>query len=332
MFGDLLFIENPREKRKKNFYINERNYYSRSSIQIRNKHKNFYNNSILLRKIENIKKPMPKVLYSTAQYFYHYKANQFIKKQKENIKEIIDIMNNFSDEINDEEKNDEFFVTHKNSKLTRNKNNYKNRIYKTEKQKLFEDLDFAKASNIQFYNEKCIQNDSNTQNNKSLKDNLIFEKNFGKYKFSRNGLYYPNQVEKNELPKYSKKYSEDEEYFNFLQKVKNPQLIYNKISNFDEKFNQDLEKINKTYGTHSSRTRFTTNPILNKFLKSIPIYDIYKDLKIIENRYVGSKFKYKLLPLYNKKLSNLDKLADKFYKEQNKIGNLKDLIKIENCS
>ena len=62
----------------------------------------------------------------------------------------------------------------------------------------------------------------------------------------------------------------------------------------------------------------------------IPLYDIYKDLKVIENRYVGSKYKYKLLPLYNKRLSNLDKLAEKFYNIQNNNAELSNFIKISN--
>ena len=66
-------------------------------------------------------------------------------------------------------------------------------------------------------------------------------------------------------------------------------------------------------------------------MEIIPLYEIYKDLKVIENRYIGSKYKFKLLPLYNKKLSNLDKLADNFYKVQNMKGDLDSFIKISNC-
>ena len=46
----------------------------------------------------------------------------------------------------------------------------------------------------------------------------------------------------------------------------------------------------------------------------IPINDIYKDIKTVENRYVNSKYKFKLLPLFNNKLRRLDKLEDKFYR------------------
>ena len=62
----------------------------------------------------------------------------------------------------------------------------------------------------------------------------------------------------------------------------------------------------------------------------IPVYEIYKDIKYIENRYTDKKFKYKMLPLINQKLRNLDKLADKFYKTQNIKNGLNSLLNIEN--
>ena len=61
----------------------------------------------------------------------------------------------------------------------------------------------------------------------------------------------------------------------------------------------------------------------------IPIYDIYKGLKEIENRYIGTKYKFKLLPLYNKKITNLDRLADRFYKTQYSKDGLINLLKIQ---
>ena len=43
MFADLLFIEDPKEKNKKNFYINERNYFTKNSLRMHKTHINFYN-------------------------------------------------------------------------------------------------------------------------------------------------------------------------------------------------------------------------------------------------------------------------------------------------
>ena len=64
-------------------------------------------------------------------------------------------------------------------------------------------------------------------------------------------------------------------------------------------------------------------------MEILPIYDIYRDLKEIENRYIGSKYKFKLLPLYNKRITNLDKLADKFYSTQYSKDGLLNLLKIQ---
>ena len=308
---------------------------------------NFYNKAIQSRKEEQKKNPMPKILYSTAEAFYRPqqdKAKEFIETQKIMVQDLVDLMKNFTselenetDENNKKEENDknnkndniqkeEFFLTNKNSKLTK----HYNHTYISNKQKLMEDLEFAKATNTIYpiiNNEevKCIKNKE-----RLLKDNLILDNNYGKYKFSRTGLAYPQKLNKYELPNYNSKYGDDEEYFNFKKKVKNPNLVYNKITNFEEVLNKDLEMINKTYGKTESRTRFYKNPLLKKYMEMIPLYDIYKDLKVIENRYVGSKYKYKLLPLYNKRLSNLDRLADRFYKIQNNNAELGSFIKISN--
>ena len=107
------------------------------------------------------------------------------------------------------------------------------------------------------------------------------------------------------MPNYTGNNEEEKKYFNYRKKIFKPELTYNKISDFSEKLNKDLGKINNNYGNNMSRTRFTENPLMKKYMEVIPLYEIYKDLKQIENRYIGSKFKFKLLPLYNKKLSNI---------------------------
>ena len=353
MLSDLLFIEDPREKNKKNYYINDRNYFTKNSLQMRRTHMNFYNKAIRDKKEEQKKNPVPKIIYSTTEDFYHpqqEKVKDFLETQKSMVQDLMDLMKNFTSELEHDEENinknikivnynknveskatdnnkkEEFFLTNKNSKLTR----HFNHCYKSNKQKLMEDLEFAKATSTAF----PIVNNEQVNNikikNRYAKDNLILENNYGKYKFSRTGLVYPQKLDKYELPNFAGKYGEDEEYFNYKKKVKNPNLVYNKISNFGEALNKDLEVINKTYGKTQSRARFSKNPLLKKYMEMIPLYDIYKDLKVIENRYVGSKYKYKLLPLYNKRLSNLDKLADKFYRIQNNKGELSSLIKISN--
>ena len=63
MFADLLFIEDPKEKNKKNFYINDRNYFTKNSLRMRHTHIKFYNKSIKSKKEEQKRNPMPKILY-----------------------------------------------------------------------------------------------------------------------------------------------------------------------------------------------------------------------------------------------------------------------------
>ena len=165
-------------------------------------------------------------------------------------------------------------------------------------------------------NNKELKSKPIEKNNKpNFKNNLFFE-NYGKFKFTKEGIIYPKKLKKFELPKYEGNNTEVKKYYNYRKKISFPEREYNKISNFDEKFNKDLGKISNNYNKYNSRTRFTENPLLKKYMKVIPIYDIYRDLKEIENRYIGTKYKFKLLPLFNKRITNLDKLADKFYKTQ----------------
>ena len=341
MLADLLFIEDPRAKYKKNFYINDRNYNTKYTLRLRKFRKTFYNNNIKSKQEEQKRHPVPKILYSTAESFYHSKkkTDEFIETQKLITQDLIDLMNRFTSELEnneekiksnelDEEKNN-IFITGKNSHIAKKFRLY-NHSYISSKEKLLKDLEFAKATNliVPIVNEKQFKKIKSKE--RISKDNLVLENNYGKYKFTKTGLEYPKKMGKYELPNYESKYGEDEEYFNYKKKVKYPNLVYNKITNFEEALNKDLEEINKNYGTNKTRARFSKNPLMKRYMEIIPLYDIYKDLKVIENRYVGSKYKFKLLPLYNKKLSNLDKLAENFYKAQNFNGDLNSFIKIDN--
>ena len=343
MIADLLFIQDPKLKYKKNYYINESNLNTKYTLHLRKTRMNFYNNIVKSKKEEQKRHPVPKILYSTAESFYHpkEKANKFIETQKLITQDLINLMNKFTSELEkNEEKSEEknnlenddkpdFFITGKNSKFSKKFKNY-DRSYISSKEKLLQDLQFAKASNLITPIINDFQYRDIKDKERYIKDNLILESNYGKFKFTKTGLEYPLKLEKYELPNYESKYGEGEEYFNYKKKVKYPNLIYNKVTNFEEALNKDLEKINKNYGNVKSRARFSKNPLMKRYMEIIPLYEIYKDLKVIENRYIGSKYKFKLLPLYNKKLSNLDKLAEHFYKVQNINGDLDSLIKVNN--
>ena len=258
MFADLLFIEDPREKNKKNYYINDRNYFTKNSLRMRSTHIGFYHSSMKAKKEERKKNPLPKILYSTSESFYHaqqQKEKDFIDTQKIMVQDLVDLMHNFTSELEqeDEDKNNTNSNNINNKKIISNQkndsipkeeifltNNRKSRknnnihTYKSSKEKLMEDLEFAKATNALYPIVDSEQVKSIKKKDRNLKDNLIFENNYGKYKFSRTGLMYPQKLDKYELPDYEGKYGEDEEYFNYKKKVKNPNLVYNRISNFEE--------------------------------------------------------------------------------------------------
>ena len=212
--------------------------------------------------------------------------------------------------------------------LTNNSYKDKTKIKSKSKVEMLNDLEYSKAKNTSDPVTSANQAKNILNQKKMFKTNLYFE-NYGKYKFTKKGVFYPKTLGKYELPKYEGNNEEEKKYFNYRKEISNPNLAYNRITNFSEKFNRDLGEISKSYGNSMSRTRFTENPLMKKYMEIIPVYEIYKDIKQIENRYIGTKYKFKLLPLYNKRLSNLDKIADKFYKNQKNREELKSLLKIQ---
>ena len=343
---DILYVENPREKRTRNFYLNDYNYFHKNSIKMRNKKYKIINRIHSEKEKERKKYPVPKMLYSTSGFHFNTDNEiKFIKeKLKENIEEnvekakpiiddMVNMINNFNidfdsddeEEKEIEEKNneknklkkDDFFITKPDEKINEKQieiiKNDLNGIKVIQSKNILSDKKFNKIKD----------------NQRLYKENLMFG-NYGKYKFSRTGIFYPKNLGKYELPNYKGKDKTEKQYFNYRKKISNPNLIYNKLNSFDEQFNKDLGSINNNYGKIKSRGRFAKNPLLKEYMNMIPIYDIYKDIKAIENRYVDSKFKYKLLPLVNNKLRNLDKLADKFYRMQQLKQGLNNLLNIKN--
>lgn len=367
---DLLFIENPKEKNKLNYYLNENKEFVKNNLKYRKTHLTFYNNSIKGRKEEQLKYPVPKILYSTSENFFlddEKKKQEIIEKESPKIvvQELVDVVNKFAEDLdfdednkslkssslsqnqdnemkdikkinivenkeNKEKEREEFFVTGKTRNALANK-----KFQEMEKtlsgNELLNDLKFAKAKSTPKPITSSEQLKAIKTNKNAFKDNLLFE-NYGKYKFTRTGLTYPKSLNKYELPKFNGKNKTEKDYYNFRKKVGFPNLVYNQLPSFSEALNKDLGKINKNYGKIKSRTRFTENPLMKRYMEMIPVYEIYKDLKQIENRYIGSKYKFKLLPLYNKRLSNLDKFAERFYRAQNAKGGLASLLNIQNSN
>lgn len=180
-------------------------------------------------------------------------------------------------------------------------------------------------------NEIYEQNDVDAikANDKRFKDNLQFS-NYEKFKFSKTGISYPKKYKPNELPQYEGKDKIERIYFNFRKKIKYPKQIYSSIGNFEKSMNKELGKYSSSYGKDNSKARFIPNPLMQNYYNIIPIYDIYRDIKYIENRYVDNRFKYKMLPLVNAKLRKLDKLSEVVYKNDHMKRNLNNLLSINN--
>ena len=344
---DILYIENPRERKIKNFYLNDFNYYNKNLIKMRNQKLKILNRIRTEKIIERKRNPVPKMLYSTSGF--HFNTEHDIKiikdKLKENIEEniektkpIIDDMVNMINTFNIDFDSDDEENEKKDDNNIIKKNYTDGNFFITKTQEIKND-NFKEKEIIQndLKNVKVIQSknimsqkkyDKIKESQKLYKDNLIFG-DYGKYKFTKTGILYPKKLKKYELPNYNGKDKTEKEYFNYKKKIKNPNLVYNKLNSFDEEFNKDLGLISNNYGKIKSRVRFTKNPLLKQYMNMIPIYDIYKDIKSIENRYINSKYKYKLLHLVNNKLRSLDKLADKFYRMQQLNQGLNNLLKIQ---
>ena len=325
----LTSINNLKKKTKLNLYLNDNNEYFKNAIKMRKTHLSYFNNKVKIKKDFKEKHPMPNTIYSNSEITFKSRKKRIIEKFniKNTVQDLMTVVNDFSDALNldDDLENktdkDDKEVSIPSIEIKKNetekiKTNHKKKISKD----FFITNKFNKTSEI---NKNKIK-----RNKTTFKNNLLFE-NYGKFKFTKPGILYPKRLQKYELPRYEGNNTEEKKYFDYRKKISFPKQEYNRIGDFSEKFNKDLGKVSTNYNKYTSRTRFTENPLLKKYMEILPIYDIYRDLKEIENRYIGSKYKFKLLPLYNKRITNLDKLADKFYSTQYSKDGLLNLLKIQ---
>ena len=325
----LTSINNLKKKTKLNLYLNDNNEYFKNALKMRKTHLSYFNNKVKIKKDFKEKHPMPNTIYSNSEITFKSRKKRIIEKFniKNTVQDLMTVVNDFSDALNldDDLENktdkDDKEVSIPSIEIKKNetekiKTNHKKKISKD----FFITNKFNKTSEI---NKNKIK-----RNKTTFKNNLLFE-NYGKFKFTKPGILYPKRLQKYELPRYEGNNTEEKKYFDYRKKISFPKQEYNRIGDFSEKFNKDLGKISTNYNKYTSRTRFTENPLLKKYMEILPIYDIYRDLKEIENRYIGSKYKFKLLPLYNKRITNLDKLADKFYSTQYSKDGLLNLLKIQ---
>lgn len=152
--------------------------------------------------------------------------------------------------------------------------------------------------------------------------NILQFNNYGKYKYSEQGLNFPKGTDKDNLPIFDGDNSRECNYFNYRKEINNPKIVYTPIGSFNNKFNKELARISHSYGTEKAKGHFIPNPLIDSYLNLIPLYDIYRDVKFVENRYIDKKSKFKLLPLINAKMRNIDRLGTKIYRsmKQKKLG------------
>lgn len=100
--------------------------------------------------------------------------------------------------------------------------------------------------------------------------------------------------------------------YNIESKVNNSRR-YQSITSFETKWNKELERLSHYYNKTDSRQLFYDNQTLRSLWNIFPQFDKYIEMKRIENRYAGVKFKSKFLPLKFKSKDNLIRFAKGFY-------------------
>ena len=251
---------------------------------------------------------------------------------QDNSKEII---NNNNNENETEEKKKSLSVIDENEEKNKNTNNNNNEINdnvmitiqnKENKDSMSNTFTSPEAQiNTVLSNSDLIK--KILSENRNYKNSLQFN-DYGKYKYTQKGLNYPYDIESKNLPSYVGNDSRDKSYFDYRKKASNTNQIYNNIGSFGNKFNRELARISRSYGKEESKARFVQNPVLKKYHDQIPYYNLYKDLKFVENKYLEKgRYKFKLLPLINTKLRNFDRLGNKVY--QMSINKRNQTLKLE---
>lgn len=248
--------------------------------------------------------------------------------ESKNLYNDIDIQINeqFLNNNNDNEQH--IYITAEKYNNSNNINKIKNNSVELNNNKNLENNNINKSKKYLTINNMILISDESLENQikklrKNFKKDLYFNiNNYGKFKFTEPGLNYPHSFDKNKkFPEYKGNDLEEKKMFNYKSKVTNPRYNYNNIGTFNEKFNKDLSQISSFYGKEKSKGRFLRNPLISMFSKYIPNYELYKNLKLIENRYTaGNKYKFGLKPIINKSKNNFDRLASNVYNREHKAG------------
>ena len=118
-----MVIENPAKKNIKNFYLNDYNYFHKNNIRMRHQKMNIINRLSKEKEIERKIHPVPKMLYSTANFKFDYNKKieniqNNITKAKPMIDDLIHELDNFSISLNSDAEDNEDNKTNKDDFFT----------------------------------------------------------------------------------------------------------------------------------------------------------------------------------------------------------------------
>lgn len=115
-----------------------------------------------------------------------------------------------------------------------------------------------------------------------------------------------------EFRKPERYFSVNHNQFNIESKIEHNRR-YQPVSSFELKLSKELQRISQAYKKDDIRKLMYKSETLAAFYQLKPKYEMYRDVKWIENRFMGRTFKAKLLPINYKTKDNMNKLAKRFY-------------------
>jgi hypothetical protein len=104
--------------------------------------------------------------------------------------------------------------------------------------------------------------------------------------------------------------------------------IYHPITSFEQKLNNEMKRISNRYGKVESRQIFYPNINTDFYWRSIPNFEMYRQLKVIENRYSGlrNKMRPRLKPIGYVSNDNLNKLAQHIFENDPNVKKAKNQL------
>lgn len=292
-------LSNPKKKKPFHAYYNEHNYFNKSTIKLSQIREKMFKE--IQKETSKIKdnSQLPKMLFSNSVILKDNRTfdQSVLKRHSPEChakKPLFEELLNSIDEFDLNFESNEFENMEDEKKPIQQINNQETKINLA-----------AEITNTTLAQEI-------NENKRNYKESLHF-KNYGKFKYTQQGLSFPKGSDEHNLPIYECDSSRELKYYNYRKEINNPKIFYKSIGSFNEKFNKELARISHSYGKDKSKAYFVDNPLLKLYTNIIPIYENYKDVKIVESRYTNNASKFKLLPIINARKRNFDRLGAKIY-------------------